>query len=90
MILPGSYDDAFAGAAAVIHAGATAGFNRSSQKSMTAASKRMHVIESVKRSGSVGLVFTSSFAAVEHLVTRLIFTEKIIVVTILKPTRPMG
>ena len=71
---PGSYDEAFKrwGCAAVIHAGATVGFNRElvspkQEQFMTVACKEnAHVrrIESVKRSGSAKrFVFTSSFCS---------------------------
>ena len=76
----GSYDAAFAGAAAVIHAGATVGFNRETPQEVYDGcfKENAHVIESVKRSGSVKrFVFTSSFAAVGHPRDEgYVFTEK--------------
>tara|TARA_Y100001970_G_scaffold250734_1_gene322769 strand:+ start:175 stop:1257 length:1083 start_codon:yes stop_codon:yes gene_type:complete len=65
----GSYDKAFSGCAGVIHAGATVGFNRESPQEVYDGcfTENEHVIESVKKSGSVKrFVFTSSFAAVAH------------------------
>ena len=65
----GSYNDAFSGCVAVIHAGATVGFNRETPQEVYDGcfTENEHVIESVKKSGSVKrFVFTSSFAAVDH------------------------
>jgi nucleoside-diphosphate-sugar epimerase len=65
----GSYNDAFSGCVAVIHAGATVGFNRETPQEVYDGcfTENKHVIESVKKSGSVKrFVFTSSFAAVAH------------------------
>ena len=65
----GSYDEAFSGCAAVIHAGATVGFNRETPQEVYDGcfTENEHVVESVKKSGSVKrFVFTSSFAAVAH------------------------
>ena len=65
----GSYDEAFSGCAAVIHAGATVGFNRETPQEVYDGcfTENEHVVESVKKSGSVKrFVFTSSFAAVFH------------------------
>ena len=65
----GSYNDAFSGCVAVIHAGATVGFNRETPQEVYDGcfTENEHVIESVKKSGSVKrFVFTSSFAAVAH------------------------
>ena len=80
LLAPGSYDDAFAGAAAVIHAGATVGFNKETPQEVYDGcfKENAHVIESVKRSGSVKrFVFTSSFAAVGHPRDEgYVFTEK--------------
>ena len=77
---PGSYDTAFNGAAAVIHAGATVGFNRETPQEVYDGcfKENAHVIESVKKSGSVSrFVFTSSFAAVGHPRSEgYVFTEK--------------
>jgi nucleoside-diphosphate-sugar epimerase len=66
---PGSYDAAFAGAAGVIHAGAAVGFNRETPQQVYDGcfTECKHLIESVKKSGSVRrCVFTSSCAAVLH------------------------
>lgn len=80
LFAPGSYDEAFAGCAAVIHAGATVGFNKESPQEVYDGcfTENKHVIESVKKSGSVKrLVFTSSFAAVGHpRPAGYVFTEK--------------
>ena len=77
---PGSYDEAFKGCAAVIHAGATVGFNKETPQEVYDGcfKENAHVIESVKRSGSVKrFVFTSSFAAVSHPRPEgYVFTEK--------------
>ena len=77
---PGSYDEAFAGASAVIHSGATVGFNRETPQEVYDGcfKENAHVIESVRRSGSVKrFVFTSSFAAVGHpRDPGYVFTEK--------------
>ena len=65
----GSYDKAFSGCAAVIHAGATVGFNRETPQEVYDGcfTENEHVVQSVKKSGSVKrFVFTSSFAAVAH------------------------
>ena len=65
----GSYDEAFSGCAAVIHAGATVGFNRETPQEVYDGcfTENEHVVDSVKKSGSVKrFVFTSSFAAVAH------------------------
>ena len=65
----GSYDNAFSGCISVIHAGATVGFNRETPQEVYDGcfTENEHVVESVKKSGSVKrLVFTSSFAAVAH------------------------
>lgn len=80
LLKTGSYDEAFAGAAAVIHAGATLGFNRETPQEVYDGcfKENSHVMESVKRSGSVRrFVFTSSFAAVGHpRDPGYVFTEK--------------
>lgn len=77
---PGSYNDAFAGASAVIHSGATVGFNKESPQEVYDGcfKENAHVIESVRCSGSVKrFVFTSSFAAVGHPRDQgYVFTEK--------------
>lgn len=65
----GSYDKAFSDCVAVIHAGATVGFNRETPQEVYDGcfTENEHVVESVKKSGSVKrFVFTSSFAAVAH------------------------
>ena len=65
----GSYDDAFSGCISVIHAGATVGFNRETPQEVYDGcfTENEHLVESVKKSGSVKrFVFTSSFAAVAH------------------------
>ena len=76
----GSYDEAFAGCSAVIHAGATVGFNRETPQEVYDGcfTENEHVIDSVKKSGSVKrFVFTSSFAAVGHPRPEgYVFTEK--------------
>ena len=80
LLKTGSYDEAFAGAAAVIHAGAALGFNRETPQEVYDGcfKENSHVMESVKRSGSVRrFVFTSSFAAVGHpRDPGYVFTEK--------------
>ncbi len=66
---PGSYDEAFKGCAAVIHAGATVGYNQETPQEVYDGcfTEVSHVVDSVKKSGSVKrFVFTSSFAAVGH------------------------
>lgn len=66
---PGSYDEAFRGCAAVIHAGATVGYNQETPQEVYDGcfTEVRHVVDSVKKSGSVKrFVFTSSFAAVGH------------------------
>ena len=76
----GSYDKAFAGCAAIIHAGAAVGFNRETPQEVYDGcfTENKHVIESVKKSGNVKrFVFTSSFAAIGHPRPEgYIFTEK--------------
>ena len=65
----GSYDDAFDGCCAVIHAGATVGYNKETPQEVYDGcfTENDHVIESVKKSANVKrFVFTSSFAAVGH------------------------
>ncbi len=66
---PGSYDSIFKGCCAVIHAGAAVGYNNETPQQVydSCFTEVKHVIESVKKSGSVKrFVFTSSFAAVGH------------------------
>ena len=65
----GSYDDAFDGCCAVIHAGATVGYNKETPQEVYDGcfTENDHVIDSVKKSKNVKrFVFTSSFAAVGH------------------------
>ena len=65
----GSYDKAFINCSAVIHAGATVGFNRETPQEVYDGcfTENEHVVESVIKSDSIKrLVFTSSFAAVAH------------------------
>jgi nucleoside-diphosphate-sugar epimerase len=77
---PGSYDDAFKGCCAIIHTGATVGYNRETPQQVYDGcfTEVQHVIESVIRAGTVTrFVFTSSFAAVGHPRPRgYVFTEK--------------
>jgi len=66
---PGSYDEAFEGCCAVIHAGATVGYNQETPQEVYDGcfTEVEHVLESVKKANSVKrFVFTSSFAAVGH------------------------
>ena len=66
---PGSYDETFKGCCAVIHAGATVGYNKETPQQVYDGcfTEVHHVITSVKESGTVKrFVFTSSFAAVGH------------------------
>jgi dihydroflavonol-4-reductase len=76
----GSYDAAFAGCCAVIHAGAAVGFNRETPQQVYDGcfTENAHVLESVVRAGTVSrFVFTSSFAAVGHPRPEgYVFTEK--------------
>ncbi|MBM4385419.1 MAG: NAD-dependent epimerase/dehydratase family protein [Deltaproteobacteria bacterium] len=76
----GSYDAAFAGCGAVIHAGAAVGFNRETPQQVYDGcfTENAHVLESVARAGTVRrFVFTSSFAAVGHPRPEgYVFTEK--------------
>ncbi len=65
----GSYDEAFSGCSAVIHAGAAVGYNRETPQQVYDGcfTENEHVVESALRSGSMKrFVFTSSFAAVGH------------------------
>ncbi len=65
----GSYDEPFAGCAGVVHVGAAVGYNRETPQEVYDGcfTEVRHVLDSVRRSGSVArLVFTSSFAAVGH------------------------
>ena len=75
----GSYDDAFDGCCAVIHAGATVGYNKETPQEVYDGcfTENDHVIDSVKKSKNIKrFVFTSSFAAVgHHKPPGYIFTE---------------
>ena len=65
----GSYDVAFAGCCAAIHAGATVGYNKETPQQVYDGcfTENEHVLESVKKSGSIKrFIYTSSFAAVKH------------------------
>ena len=65
----GSYDEAFDGCSAVIHAGAAVGYNRETPQEVYDGcfTENQHVLDSALRSGSMKrFVFTSSFAAVGH------------------------
>mgnify|MGYP001172184724 CR=1 FL=1 len=77
---PGSYDEAFQGCSAVIHTGAAVGYNQETPQQVYDGcfTEVQHVIESVKKAGTVRrFVFTSSFAAVGHPRPRgYVFTEK--------------
>jgi len=77
---PGSYDEAFQGCSAVIHAGAAVGFNSESPQQVYDGcfTEVEHVVQSVKKAGTVQrFVFTSSFAAVGHPRPEgYVFTEK--------------
>jgi nucleoside-diphosphate-sugar epimerase len=77
---PGSYDQAFAGCCAVIHAGAAVGFNEETPQQVYDGcfTEVRHVVESAQAAGSVKrFVFTSSFAAVGHPRPEgYVFTEK--------------
>jgi len=77
---PGSYDDPFHGCCAVIHAGAAVGYNKETPQQVYDGcfTEVQHVVESVKKAGSVKrFVFTSSFAAVGHPRPEgYVFTEK--------------
>jgi len=77
---PRSYDEAFNGCSAVIHAGAAVGFNKETPQQVYDGcyTEVAHVIESARTSGTVKrFVFTSSFAAVGHPRPEgYVFTEK--------------
>jgi nucleoside-diphosphate-sugar epimerase len=77
---PGSYDEAFEGCDAVIHAGAAVGYNRETPQEVYDGcfTEVRHVVESVQKAGTVQrFVFTSSFAAVGHPRPQgYVFTEK--------------
>ena len=76
----GSYDQAFDGCCAVIHAGAAVGYNRETPQQVYDGcfTEVQHVLESAQRSGAMRrFVFTSSFAAVGHPRPEgYVFTEK--------------
>lgn len=76
----GSYDQPFKGCSAAIHTGAAVGFNRETPQEVYDGcfTQNEHIVESVKKSGSVKrLIFTSSFAAVGHpRPAGYVFTEK--------------
>ncbi len=77
---PGSYDEAFSGCSAVIHAGAAVGYNEETPQQVYDGcfTEVRHVVESVQKAGTVRrFVFTSSFAAVGHpRPPGYVFTEK--------------
>ena len=76
----GSYDAAFDGCSAVIHAGATVGYNRETPQQVYDGcfTEVAHVLASARKSGALKrFVFTSSFAAVGHPRPEgYVFTEK--------------
>ena len=76
----GSYDAAFDGCCAVIHAGATVGYNRETPQQVYDGcfTEVTHVLESARKSGSLQrFIFTSSFAAVGHACADgYVFTEQ--------------
>ena len=76
----GSYDAAFAGCSAVIHAGAAVGYNRETPQQVYDGcfTEVAHVLASARKSGALKrFVFTSSFAAVGHPRPEgYVFTEK--------------
>jgi nucleoside-diphosphate-sugar epimerase len=80
LLQPGSYDEAFEGCSAVIHAGAAVGFNRETPQEVYDGcfTEVRHVVESVQKARTVQrFVFTSSFAAVGHPRPQgYVFTEK--------------
>lgn len=80
LLKPGSYDEAFKGCSAVIHAGAAVGFNKETPQQVYDGcfTDVRHVVESVQQADTVKrLVFTSSFAAVGHPRPQgYVFTEK--------------
>ncbi len=77
---PGSYDDAFDGCSAVIHAGAAVGYNRETPQQVYDGcfTEVKHVLASARKGGTLRrFVFTSSFAAVGHPRPEgYVFTEK--------------
>lgn len=69
LVNPGSYDGALRGASAVVHAAAAVGYNKETPQEVYDGcfTSTRHIIESVKRCGTVKrLVFTSSGAALYH------------------------
>ena len=76
----GSYDAAFDGCRAVIHAGAAVGYNRETPQQVYDGcfTEVAHVLASARKSGALKrFVFTSSFAAVGHPRPEgYVFTEK--------------
>ena len=76
----GSYDAAFDGCCAVIHAGATVGYNRETPQQVYDGcfTEVQHVLESARKGRALRrFVFTSSFAAVGHPRPEgYVFTEK--------------
>ena len=76
----GSYDAAFAGCSAVIHAGAAVGYNRETPQQVYDGcfTEVAHVLASARKSRALKrFVFTSSFAAVGHPRPEgYVFTEK--------------
>ena len=77
---PGSYDAAFDGCSAVVHAGAAVGYNRETPQQVYDGcfTEVAHVLASARKSGALKrFVFTSSFAAVGHPRPEgYVFTEK--------------
>jgi nucleoside-diphosphate-sugar epimerase len=77
---PGSYDEGFKDCSAVIHAGATVGYNSETPQEVYDGcfTEVQHVLDSAKKSGNLKrFVFTSSFAAVGHpRPPGYVFTEK--------------
>ncbi|EGD79117.1 dihydroflavonone isomerase [Salpingoeca rosetta] len=76
----GSYDDAFAGCAAVVHAAAAVGYNKETPQEVYDGcfTQNKHVVDAVNKAGTVKrFVFTSSGAAVVHPHAEgYVFTEK--------------
>ena len=76
----GSYDDAFSDCTAVMHAGATVGYNRETPQQVYDGcfTEVKHVLDSAMKSNSLRkFIFTSSFAAVGHPRPQgYVFTER--------------
>ena len=76
----GSYEDAFRDCSAVLHAGATVGYNKETPQQVYDGcfTEIEHVLDSAEKSGNLRrFVFTSSFAAVGHpRPAGYVFTEK--------------